>query len=56
MLGFEAMIKFIYSGDQNIITSIQDLDLLFEIYRLADKVEYLTDPETLVVLNLDTGK
>ena len=56
VLGFEAMIKFIYSGDQKIITSIQDLDLLFEIYRLADKVEYLTDPETLVVLILDTGK
>ena len=38
VLGFEAMIKYIYSGDQKIITSIQDLDLLFDLFKLADKV------------------
>ena len=38
VLGFEAMIKFIYSEDQKIITSIQDLDLLFDLFKLADKV------------------
>ena len=38
VLGFEAMIKYIYSGNQKIITSIQDLDLLFDLFKLADKV------------------
>ena len=38
VLGFEAMIKYIYSGDEKIITSIQDLDLLFDLFKLADKV------------------
>ena len=38
VLGFEAMIKYIYSGDEKIITSIQDLRVLFEVYYLADKV------------------
>ena len=37
-LGFDSMIQFIYSGDQKIITTIQDLDQLFEIYHIADKV------------------
>ena len=32
------MIKYIYSGDEKIITSIQDLDLLFDLFKLADKV------------------
>ena len=41
VLGFDSMIKFIYSGDQKIITTIQDLDLLFEIYRLTDKVKLI---------------
>ena len=38
VIAFEAMLRFIYSGDQNIITSIQDLRVLFEVYYLADKV------------------
>jgi hypothetical protein len=32
------MVRFIYSGEETIITSLRDLDLLFEIFRLADKV------------------
>ena len=32
------MIKYIFSGDEKIITSIQDLDLLFDLFKLADKV------------------
>jgi hypothetical protein len=27
-----------YSGDKNIVTNIQELDLLFELFRLADQV------------------
>jgi hypothetical protein len=37
-IGFETMIRFIYSGNQTAITNITNLDLLFEICRLADKV------------------
>ena len=36
--GFDTMVRFIYSGEETIITSLQNLDLLFEIFRLADKV------------------
>ena len=32
------MIEFMYSGKESIVSSIQDLDLLFEVYRMADKV------------------
>ena len=32
------MVQFMFSGKETIVTSIQDLDLLFEIFRLADKV------------------
>ena len=32
------MIRFAYSGDETIVSSIEDLDLLFELYCLADKV------------------
>ncbi len=32
------MIRFIYSGNETAITNITNLDLLFEICRLADKV------------------
>ena len=32
------MIQFAYSGDETIVSSIEDLDLLFELYCLADKV------------------
>jgi hypothetical protein len=32
------MIRFIYSGNQSDITNITNLDLLFEICKLADKV------------------
>jgi hypothetical protein len=36
--GFQTVVSYIYSGDETIISSLQDLDLLFEIYLLADKV------------------
>jgi hypothetical protein len=32
------MLRFVYTGELTILTSIEDLDLLFEIYHLADKV------------------
>jgi hypothetical protein len=32
------MIRYMYSGDQNIVTTIKELDLLFELFRLADQV------------------
>ena len=38
VIAFEAMLRFIYSGNHNTITSIQDLRVLFEVYYLADKV------------------
>ena len=37
-LAFETMLHHLYTGDKKKITSIQDLDLLFGIYYLADKV------------------
>ncbi len=33
---FEKMIRYIYSGDQTIVTTVQELDVLFELFRLAD--------------------
>jgi hypothetical protein len=33
---FEKMIRYIYSGDQTIVTAIQELNDLFELFRLAD--------------------
>jgi hypothetical protein len=38
-LGFEIMIRFIYTAQENLITDILDLDLLFEVYCLADQVD-----------------
>lgn len=38
MPGFKAMIRCVYSGNQAAITSLKDVDLLFELYRLADKL------------------
>ena len=38
ILAFETMLHHLYTGDKKKITSIQDLDLLFGIYYLADKV------------------
>ena len=35
---FESMIHFMFSGNEKTVSSIKDLDLLFELYRLADKV------------------
>ena len=32
------MIHFMFSGNEKTVSSIKDLDLLFELYRLADKV------------------
>jgi hypothetical protein len=36
--GFSALIQYIYCGEEKTITDITDLDLLFQIYILADKV------------------
>ncbi len=33
---FEKMIRYIYSGDETIVTTVQELDILFELFRLAD--------------------
>jgi hypothetical protein len=38
-LGFETMIRFIYTAQENLIIDILDLELLFEVYRLADQVD-----------------
>ncbi len=38
-LGFETMIRFIYTAQESLITDILDLELLFEVYRLADQVD-----------------
>jgi hypothetical protein len=38
-LGFETMIRFIYSAQESLVTDIVDLELLFEVYRLADQVD-----------------
>jgi hypothetical protein len=32
------MIRYMYSGDKDIVTTIKELDLLFELFRLADQV------------------
>jgi hypothetical protein len=32
------LLKFMYSEDETFVSSIKDVELLFEIYRLADKV------------------
>jgi hypothetical protein len=33
---FEKMIRYMYSGDQTIVTAVQELNDLFELFRLAD--------------------
>jgi hypothetical protein len=38
-LGFETMIRFIYTAQESLVTDIVDLELLFEVYRLADQVD-----------------
>ncbi len=47
-LGFQTMLGFVYSGDMSAITSITDLSLLVDIFKLADKVlvilHYLKKP------------
>ena len=37
----EKLIQFAYSGDQDIMAGIAELDLLFEMYRLADQVMWI---------------
>jgi hypothetical protein len=32
------MLNFIYTADQKILANIQDMDRLFQIYHLAEKV------------------
>jgi hypothetical protein len=36
--GFRVLVEFVYMEDESIIEAIEDLDQLFEIYKLADKV------------------
>ncbi len=36
--GFYAMIRYIYSGKEKTIINITDLEQLFQVYILADKV------------------
>jgi len=36
--GFDTVMQYIYSGDETVVISLGDLDLLFEVFRLADKV------------------
>ncbi len=38
MSGFSALMQYIYCGEEKTITDITDLDLLFQVYILADKV------------------
>ncbi len=45
--GFTSLLNYIYSGDKTIITRIQDLEELFELYHLAEKY-FLTELKTLV--------
>jgi hypothetical protein len=45
--GFTALLNYIYSGDKTIITRIQDLEELFELYHLAEKY-FLTELKSLV--------
>jgi hypothetical protein len=33
------MIRFVYTGDTSIFRDITDVDMLFEVYRLADQVQ-----------------
>ena len=35
--GFNALINFMYADKETTVKNIKDLDLLFELYRLADK-------------------
>jgi hypothetical protein len=35
---FEKLLRFIYSGDKSIVSAVKELDLLFEMFRLADEV------------------
>jgi hypothetical protein len=50
-LGFETMIRFIYTAQESLITDILDLELLFEVYRLADQVDvYRYHTNTSLVL------
>jgi hypothetical protein len=36
--GFRTMLLYIYSGKLSVIEEVTDLDLLFQLYVLADKV------------------
>jgi hypothetical protein len=52
--GFTSLLNYIYSGDKTIITRIQDLEELFELFHLSEKY-FLTELKTLVsetMLNL----
>ena len=50
--GFSTMIRFMYSGDESIVSSINDLDLLFEIFRLLDKY-LLPDLKSMVETTIE---
>ncbi len=47
---FDAMIRYIYSGNDQTVAGIRDLDQLFRLYILADKVFVVSvlDPKFLV--------
>jgi hypothetical protein len=36
------MLRFIYTGEVTLLTSIEDLGLLFQIYHLADEVNNIS--------------
>ena len=38
LLAFEKLVRFVYSGDKDIVAAVKELDLLFEMFRLADQV------------------
>jgi hypothetical protein len=38
LLGFRSMLQFIYSGNKDFISNSKNIDLLFELFHLADKV------------------
>ena len=35
---FQNLIHYIYCGDKDIVAAVKELDLLFEMFRLADQV------------------
>ena len=40
-LAFKILVDFMYTGNGAAVSDIKDLDLLFEIHQMADKVGFL---------------